>query len=165
MAVTPWSDKYAIQAILRTDPYLTEELGFDPKEMYLVRATDDLLFGDGIDKNKLKKQIFIYNTQPESTINPLIHGIVYEVDVSAPTDNNGTVDLAIEQILALLRWVEVSNTHRLEILETPTILSSENSLYQVGVRFVIYETIINQVRTVTPKPEPPEEETPDNTSI
>ena len=149
MAVTPWSDKYAIQAILRTDPYLTEELGFDPKEMYLVRATDDILLGTGKDKNRLRQQIFIYNTTPEPTINPLIHGIVYEVDVSVPSDNNGTADLAIEQILALLQDREISNTHKLEILDMPTILSSENSLYQVGVRFVIYETRCNQIRTVT----------------
>lgn len=151
MAITPWSDKYAIQAILRTDPYLTEELEFDPKEMYLVRATDDILLGTGLDKNKLKQQIFIYNTNPEATINPIIHGIVYEIDVSVPSDNSGTGDLAIEQILALLRWKEISNTHRLEILEGPTILSSENSLYQIGVRFVIYETICNQIKTVTKK--------------
>lgn len=151
MAITPWSDKYAIQAILRTDPYLTEELEFDPKEMYLVRATDDILLGTGLDKNKLKQQIFIYNTNPEATINPIIHGIVYEIDVSVPSDNSGTGDLAIEQILALLRWKEISNTHRLEILEGPTILSSENSLYQIGVRFVIYETICNQIKIVTKK--------------
>lgn len=149
MAVTPWSDKYAIQAILRTDPYLIEELEFDPKEMYLFRATDDILLGTGQDKNKLKQQIFIYNATPEPTINPIIHGIVYEVDVSVPADRNGTADLAIEQILALLQDCEISKTHKLEILDMPTILSSENSLYQIGVRFVIYETRCNQIRTVT----------------
>lgn len=151
--------------MLIDDPYITEFLGFSPSEIYTVRATDDLLFGDGNDKNKIKKQIFIYNVQPEPTINPLIYGIVYEVDVSASTNSSGTVDLAIEQILALLPGKEPSYTHRIEILEPPTILSSENSLYQVGVRFVIYETIINQVRTVPPKPEPPEEEIPNNTSL
>lgn len=149
MAVTPWSDKYTIQAVLRTDPYLTEELGFDPKEIYRVKATDDILFGTGTDKNKLKQQIFVYNATSEPTINPLIHGVVYEVDVSVPVDKDGTADLAIEQILALLQDLEVSYTHKVEILDMPTVLSSENSLYQIGARFVIYSTRINHIRTVS----------------
>lgn len=138
MAITVQSDKIAIQAILSTDPYLTEYLGFDPKEVYKVKANDNLL------QDKKKKQIFVYNTYPEPTINPVIWGVVYEVDVSVPVDNNGTADLAIEQIIALLHGTELTNGVKLEIIDMPTVLSSETSIYQVGVRFVSYETIFNK---------------------
>lgn len=137
MAVTPMQDKTAIQAILSTDPYLTEYLGFSPKEIYRVKATDELL-GTNDAKNKLKQQIYIYNTQAEETVNPLIYGIVYEVDVSVPYAKNGTADLAIEQIIALLDGREILNVHELEVIDMPTVLSSETSLYQIGVRFVCY---------------------------
>lgn len=138
MAITVQSDKIAIQAILSTDPYLTEYLGFEPREIYKVRANDNLL------QDNKKKQIFIYNTYPETTINPVIYGIVYEIVCSVPWENNGTADLAIEQIIALLHNTELSNNVKLEIIDMPTVLSSETSLYQVGVRFVSYETIYNK---------------------
>lgn len=137
MAVTPWSDKIAIQAILTTDPYLSQYLEFDPDEIYTVKATDELL-GLSDKDEQLKQQIFIYNATSESTINPIIHGIVYEVDVSVPTNKQGTADLAMEQILALLNDKEISNTHKLEILDMPVVLASETSLYQIGCRFVCY---------------------------
>lgn len=138
MAITIATDKIAIQSILTDDPYLIEYLQFSPDEFYRVRATDDIL------DEKDKQQIFIYNVSPEGTINPLIYGIVYEIDVSVPFNLNGTADLAIEQIMALLNGVEISNTHKLELSEAPTVLSSDNSLYQVGVRFVCYETTGNK---------------------
>lgn len=141
MAITIATDKIAIQSILTDDTYLTEYLEFSPDEIYRVRATDDIL------DEKNKQQIFIYNVSPERTINPLIYGIVYEVDVSVPFALNGTADLAIEQIIALLDGVEISNTHKLEITEPPTVLSSDTSLYQVGVRFVCYETKYNKIKT------------------
>lgn len=141
MAITIATDKIAIQSILTDDSYLTEYLEFSPDEFYRVRATDDIL------DEKNKQQIFIYNVSPERTINPLIYGIVYEVDVSVPFALNGTADLAIEQIIALLDGVEISNTHKLEITEPPTVLSSDTSLYQVGVRFVCYETKYNKIKT------------------
>lgn len=138
MAITIATDKIAIQAIITNDRYITEYLEFSPEEIYRVRATDTIL------DDKSKQQIFIYNVSPEPTINPLIYGIVYEVDVSVPFALNGTADLAIEQIMALLNGVEISNTHRLEIIDPPTVLSSETALYQVGVRFVCYETTFNR---------------------
>lgn len=140
MAITILTDKIAIQAILSTDPYIIEYLEFDPKEIYRVKATDEIL-GLYDEKNKLKQQIFIYNVDPERTINPVIHGIVYEVDVSVPYSKSGTADLAIEQVIALLDRAEIANTHRLHILDMPVVLSSETSLYQIGCRFVCYESI------------------------
>ncbi|MDE5888911.1 MAG: hypothetical protein K2H20_02710 [Bacilli bacterium] len=147
MAFTISTDKIAIQSILRADPYLTEYLEFDPKEIYRVKATDDIL-GVTNSKSVLKQQIFIYNTDPEPTINPIIYGIIYEVDVSVPRAKDGTADLAIEQIMALLHGVEISKVHRIEIIDPPTVLSSETSLYQVGVRFVVYETVYNEIKKI-----------------
>lgn len=141
MAITIATDKIAIQSIITNDSYIAEYLEFSPNEIYRVRATDKIL-GDNN-----KQQIFIYNVSPEPTINPLIYGMVYEVDVSVPFALNGTADLAIEQIMALLNGVEISNTHRLEIIDPPTVLSSETSLYQVGVRFVCYSTTFNKPKT------------------
>lgn len=142
MATNIAQDKIAIQAILSTDEYITEYLEFNPKEIYRVQATDELL---GQDKNK--QQIFIYNTYPEPTINPVIWGIVYEIDVSVPWTKNGTADLAIDQIIALLHNKDISESSKLEMIDPPTILSSETSLYQVGVRFVTYKTLYNKVKT------------------
>lgn len=143
MAITIATDKIAIQAILSDDPYIKEYLGFSPKEFYRVRATNELL---GLtDKNQqLKQQIFIYNVTPEATINPLIKGIVYEIDVSVPYSKNGTADLAMEQIVALLDGTEIANVHQLELLDPPMVLSSETSLYQVGVRFICYVSRITK---------------------
>lgn len=142
MAITIATDKIAIQSILTDDPYLMEYLEFSPDEIYRVKATDDIL------DEKNKQQIFIYNVSPEGTINPLIYGIVYEVDVSVPFAMNGTADLAIEQIIALLDGVEIATTHKLEIAEPPTVLSSDTALYQVGVRFVCYETKYNKIKSI-----------------
>lgn len=151
MAVTIATDKIAIQSILSADPYLIDYLEFDPHEIYRVKATDDIL------KDGNEQQIFIFNADPERTINPLIHRIVYEIDVSVPWAKNGTADLAIEQIMALLDGKEISCTHRLEILDMPTALPSETSLYQVGIRFACYETIFTKVKTYTPPNEESEE--------
>lgn len=139
MAITIQSDKIAIQAILSTDPYLTEYLGFNPKEIYKVQANDKLLKDNTL-------QIFIHNTFPEATINPVIWGIIYQVSVSVPWEKNGTADLAIEQIIALLHNTEIANNVQLEIIDMPTVLSSETSLYQIGVRFVAYESVYNKVK-------------------
>lgn len=137
MSVTPWSDKIAIQSILTVDPYIKDYLKFSPNSIYTVKATDELL---GLNEKDFapKNQIFIYNATSEQTINPIIHGIVYEVDVSTPWHKQGTADLAIEQIMALLDGREISKTHQLELLDLPVVLASETSLYQVGVRFVCY---------------------------
>lgn len=151
MAVTPWSDKIAIQAILTTDPYLSQYLGFEPDEIYTVKATDELL-GLSDKDEQLKQQIFIYNAASESTINPIIYGIVYEVDVSVPTSKQGTADLAMQQILALLNDREISNTHKLEILDMPVVLASETSLYQIGCRFACYVSKYTAPKSYVPKP-------------
>lgn len=142
MAITPATDKIAIQSVLKIDPYLTEYLGFEPKEIYTAKATDALL-----DENK--QQIFVYNSNPETTINPIVMGLTYEVDVSTPRGKSGTADLAIEQIIALLHNLEISKTHKLELLDGPVVLSSDTSLYQIGVRFVVYATIYNKKKTIT----------------
>lgn len=138
MAITPATDKIAIQSILSTDPYMRDFLGFVSQEYYRVKATDAIL------DDKQKKQIFIYNTTPETTINPIIYGMVYEIDVSVPYANNGTADLAMEQIIALLNGVAISHTHRLELLDPPMVLSSDTALYQIGVRFVCYDSLYNK---------------------
>lgn len=137
MAITIATDKIAIQSVLTTDPYLKDYLGFQPGDYFRVRATDEIL---GLtDQNKqLKQQIFIYNVTPEDTVNPLIKGIVYEIDVSVPYAKNGTADQAIEQIMALLDGLEIANVHQLELLDPPMVLSSDTALYQVGVRFICY---------------------------
>lgn len=137
MAITIATDKIAIQSVLSTDSYLKDYLGFSPKEFYRVRATNELL---GLtDKNQqLKQQIFIYNVTPEPTINDLIKGIVYEIDVSVPYAKNGTADLAMDQIVGLLDGLEIATVHKLELLDPPMVLSSETSLYQIGVRFICY---------------------------
>lgn len=149
MAVTPWSDKIAIQSILTVDPYLKDYLRFSPDEIYTVKATDDLL-GLGEKNFSPKQQIFIYNTTSEQTINPIIHGVVYEVDVSTSWEKQGTADLAIQQVIALLDGTEISNTHKLEILDMPTTLASETSLYQVGVRFICYVSHITKKKPYIP---------------
>lgn len=141
MPITPATDKIAIQSILIDDDYLTDYLGFSPDEFYRAKATDKVL-------DRTKQQIFIYNTAPESTINPLIYGIIYEVDVSVPFALNGSADLAMEQIIALLHNAEISTTHRLELIDPPQVLESDTSLYQVGVRFVCYATICNTKKTI-----------------
>lgn len=143
MAVTPWSDKIAIQSILTVDPYIKDYLEFSPDEIYTVKATDDLL---GLNEKDFapKRQIFIYNASSEPTINPIIHGVVYEIDVSTSWREQGTADLAMQQIMALLDNREISNTHKLELLDMPVVLASETSLYQVGVRFVCYVSRINK---------------------
>lgn len=140
MPITIATDKLAIQSILSMDSYLTEYLGFPSDEIYGVRATDDIL-----DDNQ-KKQIFVYNVIPEATINPIIYGMVYEIDVSVPYALNVDADLAMDQILALLDGVEISNTHKLELLNPPMVLSSETALYQVGIRFVCYEAKYNRIK-------------------
>lgn len=140
MAITPATDKIAIQSILSTDPYLIDYLGFSPKEIYRVNATDKIL------EDEARQQIFIFNSVPEKTINPIIHGVIYEIDVSVPYAKNGTADLAMEQIIALLHNAEISNTHRIELIEPPTVLASETSLYQVGVRFACYSTTYNKIK-------------------
>lgn len=141
MAITVAKDKIAIASILATDEYITEYLGFDPMEIYKVQATDELL-----EQGKNKHQIFIYNTYPEPTINPIIWGVVYEIAVSVPVNDSGDADLAMEQIIALLHGKEISNTVKLEMIEPPAILSSETSLYQVGVRFISYQSIYTKVK-------------------
>lgn len=145
MAITPEKDKTIIKAILDTDPYLIEYLEFTPQEIYKVPATDELL-GTNDDKNKLKQQIFIYNTDPEKTINTLMHGIVYEVDVSVPYRMSGTADNAMEQIMALLDKRVISHLHKLELLDPPRVLPSPTSLYQVGARFVCYVCRLNTIK-------------------
>lgn len=145
MAVTPNKDKTLIKAVLDTDPFLIDYLGFEPKEIYTVKATDELL-GLADNKNQLKQQIFIYNATPENTINPLIRGIVYEIDVSVPVNKSGTGDSAIEQILALLDDREICHLHKLEVLDMPTVLSSENSLYQIGIRFICYVSKFTKIQ-------------------
>lgn len=156
MAISVWKEKRAIKAILDTDPYLIEYLGFDPNDIYTVRSTDELL-GLTNQRNKLRPQIFIYNAQPEATVNPLIYGIVYEVDVSVSNSDSGTADLAMDQIVALLDRREILNTSQLELLDPPTVLSSETSLYQIGVRFVTYVSKINQIQTYTKQNESEED--------
>lgn len=143
MAITPWSDKIAIQSILTMDPYITEYLEFSPDEIYTVKETDELL---GLtDKGQgLKQQIFIFNVSSEQTINPFIYGVEYQIDVSVPWTSQGTADLAIEQILSLLDGTEISSTHQLEAISMPVALPSETSLYQVGCRFVCYVSKITQ---------------------
>lgn len=159
MSVTPMEDKTAIQALLTVDPYLIEYLNFNPKEIYKVKATDDLL-GKHDAKSKttreLKQQIFIFNASPETTINPVIHGIVYEIDVSVPWSRSGTADLAMEQIIALLDGKELINAHELEILDMPVVLPSETSLYQIGCRFVCYVSKYNK-KKIYVKPESEED--------
>lgn len=156
MAVSVWKDKRAIKAILDTDPYLIDFLGFNPNDIYTVRATDGLL-GLTDNRNVIRPQIFIFNTEPERTVNPLVHGLVYEVDVSGSNQDSGTTDLAIEQIIALLDGRELSNNHILEILDSPTELSSETSLYQIGARFVTYVSKINHIKTYTKQNESEED--------
>lgn len=146
MAITIQNDKIAIQSVLTVDPYMKEYLRFEPNEYYRVRATDEIL-GITDNKSQLKQQIFIYNVTPEDTVNPLIKGIVYEIDVSVPYAKSGTADLAVEQIMALLDGLEISNVHRLELLDPPMVLSSDTSLYQVGVRFICYVSKITQKKT------------------
>lgn len=143
MAITPWSDKIAIQAILTVDPYITDYLEFSPDEIYTVKATDEIL-GISDKGQSLKQQIFIFNVASEQTVNPFIYGVVYEVDVSVPWTSQGTADLAMEQIMALLDGTEISYTHKLEILDMPIVLPSETSLYQVGCRFVCYVSKITR---------------------
>ena len=144
MAITVNKDKIAIQAILSTDEYLTEYLGFQPQEIYTVQANDNLLQGAN------KQQIFIYNTFPEPTVNPLIWGLVYEVDISVPQRMAGTADLAIEQVIALLNNRELAYGVQLEVNDLPVVLSSETSLYQIGCRFISYETICNKPKKQKP---------------
>lgn len=145
MAVTLAADKAAIFNILSSDPYLVDALGFSPKEMHRVPMTDALL---GVSSSsKPRQQIFIYNASPEPTINPVIHGIVYEIDISVPTGLSGSADEAMEQILALLQGAELSPTHELEILEMPVKLPSETSLYQIGCRFICYESRYTKKKT------------------
>lgn len=146
MAITIRNDKILIKAILDNDCYLTEVLGFEPQNIYMVKATDDLL-GTSDSKNQLKQQIFIFNAEPESTINTAIHGIVYEIDVSVPVNLSATADEAIEQVIALLDEREICILHELELLDSPTVLPSETSLYQVGVRFVCYVSKYNKIKT------------------
>lgn len=145
MAITPEKDKTIIKAILDTDPYLIDYLEFSPQEIYKVPATDELL-GTNDDKNKLKQQIFIFNADPEKTINTLIHGIVYEIDVSVPYRKSGTADNAMEQILALLDRREICHLHRLKLLDPPRVLPSSTALYQVSVRFVCYVSKFNKIK-------------------
>lgn len=156
MAISVWKDKRAIKAILDTDPYLIDYLGFDPKEIYTVQATDELL-GLSDARNRIRPQIFIYNAEPETTVNPFIYGIVYEIDVSVSNSDSGTADLAIDQILALLDRREIATTHELELLDPPVILSSETSLYQVGCRFVCYVSKINKIQTYVKQDESEED--------
>lgn len=146
MAIKLNADKQAIRAILAEDEYIKER-GFTLEEMYCVRATDELL-GVYDKKNKLKSQIFIYNADPFSTINPIIRGVVYEVAVSVPYTKNGTADLVMEQIIALLDGTEILNVHQLELLDAPVILSSETSLYQIGCRFVCYVSKYTKKKTL-----------------
>ncbi len=145
MSITPTKDKILIKAILDTDSYLIEGLEFEPLEIHTVQATDELLGLDN-DVNQLKKQIFIYNAEPEKTINDLIHGVVYEIDVSAPWRLSGDADAAIEQIMALLDGREICKLHKLELLDPPRALPSATPLYQVGVRFVCYVSRFNQIK-------------------
>lgn len=145
MAITPEKDKTLIKAILDTDPYLIDYLEFEPQEIYKVQVTDEIL-GTNDDKNKLKQQIFIFNADPEKTINDLVYGIVYEIDVSVPYRKSGTADNAIEQIMALLDGKEICHLHKLELIDPPRVLPSSSTLYQVGVRFVCYVSRLNQIK-------------------
>lgn len=139
MAVKTATDKIVIQSVLSTDPYMKDYLLFSPGEYYRVKATDEII-GDG-----KKQQIFIYNTSPELTVNPLIVGLVYEIDISAPYAKNGTVDNAADQIVALLDGLEIATNRQLELLDPPMVLQSDTALYQVGIRFICY------VSRITPK--------------
>lgn len=145
MAIRINEDKQAIRAILAADNYI-KKCGFVIDEMYCVRATDDLL-GVYDKKNKLKSQIFVYNADPFSTINPVIKGIVYEIAVSVPYRKNGTADLVMEQIIALLDGKEILPAHDLEMQDAPVVLASETSLYQIGCRFVCYASRFTKKRT------------------
>lgn len=148
MAITVMTDKRLIKAILDTDPWLVEGLEFKPLEIYTVQATDELL-GLNNNQNQLKKQIFIFNADPERTINDLMQGVVYEVDVSVPWRLSGDADKAIEQIMALLDEREIRKLHTLELLDPPRVLPSATPLYQVGVRFVCYVSKFNKIKTFT----------------
>ena len=139
MAISPFRDKKAIADILSSDSYLTSTLGFTTANINRVKYTDETL-------SATKKQIFIYNAQPEDTPWDKAKNIVYEIDVSAAYANNGSVDNAIEQVIALLDGVELYGTHRIELLDPPNTLSAPNSIYQVGVRFYVPSTVYNSVR-------------------
>lgn len=137
MSVTPWSDKIAIQSILTVDPYIKDYLGFSPNEIYTVKATDELL---GLNERDFtpKRQIFIYNEGSEPTVNPVMIGVIYQIDVSTSWREQGTADLAIQQIQSLLDRREISKTHKLELLTSPVTLPSDTSLYQTGIRVICY---------------------------
>lgn len=138
MPITPAKDKTAIKNILNADP-LMNTLGFTAAQTFTYKNSDALI-------DPKKQQIFIYPVQGEKTGNDFSHGVVYEILLSASNLNNGNVDNASDQIIALLHNKVVSN-HRLQLLFPPMALASMNALYQVAVRFMAYETVYNKVRT------------------
>lgn len=138
MPITPAKDKAAIKSILNADP-LMNTLGFTAAQTFTYKNNDQTL-------DPTKVQIFIYNVQGEKTGNDFSHGVVYEVLLSASNAKSGSIDNGSDQIIALLHNKVVSN-HRLQLLFPPMALASMNSLYQVAVRFMAYETVYNKVRT------------------
>lgn len=138
MPITPAKDKASIKSILNADPLMTT-LGFTAAQTFTYKNSDATI-------DPKKQQIFIYPVQGEKTGNDFSHGVVYEILLSAANLNNGNVDNASDQLIALLHN-RVIGKHRLQLLYPPMALSSVNSLYQVATRFMAYETVYNKVRT------------------
>ena len=70
-------DKQVIAYTIKSDPYI-QSLGFENKYIYKTMTTPDIL-------KRGNKQIFIYNATGVRSSSEIESGLVYQIDVSAPT--------------------------------------------------------------------------------
>lgn len=137
MPITTNADKMDIFKIISSDPYINS-LGYTPDNIYRFKYSWDLITDN-------TKQIFIYNTTPENNPITIAKRVIFQIEISAPFANYNDVDLAGEQIMALLDGAELtSEKHRLYLYAPPLVLTAPPNFYQIGIRFATNETTFNK---------------------
>lgn len=139
--ITPYEDKFAIKAIIDTDPYI-QRAGFKPENIKMSKYATDTL---NTASNDLR--IFIYNGAPINSGSWNQRAVVYNITVVGKRDGSTKVDNVVQQIMALLTETNIGRSHILYLLDAPMELDSNPAIYSVEMSFVVYEAVFNKVKS------------------
>ena len=141
MPITINDDTMSIRNLLISDSYITKKLLFKPENIKRVKNSSEEL-------TSINREIFIYSVTMENTINPIVKGVVYQIDFFVSAKDAPIANDALEQTIALLQDNYLKNNHRFDLIESGMVLSSPNTHYCVGIRFISYETIFNKIKKI-----------------
>ncbi len=134
MAITPLEDKLAIKAIIDTDDFIINELGFNPSDVIILNNVDEEVTGTS-------KKIYIVDYPTPVSTNGLTIRVSYGIEVMTTTSFNGSATRAIAQIMALLDNTDIGNAHTTEIYEGISQLTSSGDTVRYGM-VVSFQTSI-----------------------